>query len=168
MKLPHPRAYHIRRRKRDLLRTLSYLFALRVLAFHRKIKSRLSLAWRLVWSFLFRWGAVSKRWVQRKSQDELEEEDESAGFSPKRRKRKGVHWAVEADQSPQAVSLMSLLNPLNIVQGLPRWVIWLAALLFFRSRFFRLRARSAVTLVKLHATERLNRWRERSRRLEAG
>ena len=166
--MPHPRAFHTRRRKRDLVRTLSYLFALRILAFHRKVKYRLSIAWRIVWSFLLRWGAVSKGWVQRRSQNEQQDEDEDDGFSPKRRKRKGVHWAPEAEQSQQIVSLISLLNPYNVIRGMPKWAIWLAALLFFRSRFFRIRARAVVTLVKKHAAQRTARWQQHTKRLGAG
>ncbi|KAK9893952.1 hypothetical protein P389DRAFT_198683 [Cystobasidium minutum MCA 4210] len=171
VKLPHPRAYHVRRRKRDLIRTLSYLFALRILAFHRKIKFRLSLAWRIVWSFLLRWGAVSRRWVRRRQEDDLVDEDEDAGFSPKRRKRKGVHWAVDdgTAKRPVPTTIWSLLaSPFTIIRSMPRWAIWLAALLFFRSKFFRIRARAAVTMVKEHGRTRLDRWRERAKRLEHG
>ncbi|CDU25205.1 uncharacterized protein SPSC_05039 [Sporisorium scitamineum] len=39
---------HPRRRKRDLLRTLTYLFVLRILAFHRRLRWRMSLVWREV------------------------------------------------------------------------------------------------------------------------
>lgn len=38
-----PQHLHSRRRKRDLLRTLTYLFVLRVLAFHRRLRWRMSL-----------------------------------------------------------------------------------------------------------------------------
>ncbi|GAC74277.1 hypothetical protein PANT_10d00104 [Moesziomyces antarcticus T-34] len=43
-----PQHLHQRRRKRDLLRTLTYLFVLRILAFHRRLRWRLSLVWREV------------------------------------------------------------------------------------------------------------------------
>ncbi|EST06893.1 CRAL-TRIO domain protein [Kalmanozyma brasiliensis GHG001] len=41
-----PQHLHSRRRKRDLLRTLTYLFVLRILAFHRRLRWRMSLVWR--------------------------------------------------------------------------------------------------------------------------
>lgn len=43
-----PRHLHARRRKRDLLRTLSYLFVLRILAAHRQVRWRAALVWREV------------------------------------------------------------------------------------------------------------------------
>lgn len=41
-----PQHLHARRRKRDLMRTLTYLFVLRVLAFHRKLRWQASLIWK--------------------------------------------------------------------------------------------------------------------------
>lgn len=41
-----PQHLHSRRRKRDLLRTLTYLFVLRILAFHRRLRWRFALVWR--------------------------------------------------------------------------------------------------------------------------
>ncbi|CBQ68291.1 conserved hypothetical protein [Sporisorium reilianum SRZ2] len=41
-----PQHLHSRRRKRDLLRTLTYLFVLRILALHRRLRWRMSLVWR--------------------------------------------------------------------------------------------------------------------------
>ena len=41
-----PQHLHARRRKRDLLRTLTYLFVLRILAAHRRLRWRVSLVWR--------------------------------------------------------------------------------------------------------------------------
>lgn len=111
---------------------------------------------------------MSKGWVQRTPQSYQQDEDEDDGFSPKRRKRKGVHWAVEAEQSQQVDGLISLLNPYNVIRGMPRWAIWLAALLFFRSRFFRVRARAIVTLVKEHAAKRIARWQQHTKRLGTG
>ncbi|TKY89820.1 hypothetical protein EX895_001117 [Sporisorium graminicola] len=43
-----PQHVHSRRRKRDLLRTLTYLFVLRILAFNRRLRWRMSLVWREV------------------------------------------------------------------------------------------------------------------------
>lgn len=43
-----PRHLHVRRRKRDLLRTLTYLFVLRILALHRRVRWRVALVWREV------------------------------------------------------------------------------------------------------------------------
>ena len=43
-----PQHLHSRRRKRDLLRTLTYLFVLRILAVHRRLRWRMSLIWREV------------------------------------------------------------------------------------------------------------------------
>ncbi|KAJ1024395.1 hypothetical protein NDA18_004562 [Ustilago nuda] len=43
-----PQHLHSRRRKRDLLRTLTYLFVLRILALHRRLRCRFTLLWRQV------------------------------------------------------------------------------------------------------------------------
>ncbi|KDN44526.1 hypothetical protein K437DRAFT_257048 [Tilletiaria anomala UBC 951] len=43
-----PRHMHARRRKRDLVRTLSYLFFLRILAAHRSVRWRFKLLWRQI------------------------------------------------------------------------------------------------------------------------
>ncbi|PWY99648.1 hypothetical protein BCV70DRAFT_232005 [Testicularia cyperi] len=43
-----PRHLHVRRRKRDLLRTLTYLFVLRILALHRRLRWRVALVYREV------------------------------------------------------------------------------------------------------------------------
>lgn len=43
-----PQHLHDRRRWRDLLRTLTYLFVLRILAFHRRIRWRAALVWKVV------------------------------------------------------------------------------------------------------------------------
>ncbi|SPO28228.1 uncharacterized protein UTRI_04627_B [Ustilago trichophora] len=45
---PTPQHLHSRRRKRDLLRTLTYLFVLRILAVHRRLRWRMSLVAREV------------------------------------------------------------------------------------------------------------------------
>ncbi|PWN43177.1 hypothetical protein IE81DRAFT_322690 [Ceraceosorus guamensis] len=42
----HPQHMHVRRRKRDLLRTLSYLFVLRLLSSHRSIRAQIIYLWR--------------------------------------------------------------------------------------------------------------------------
>lgn len=142
-----------------------------MLAFHRKVKFRLSIAWRIVWSFLLRWGAVSRRWIRSSGQSDVEHEDEGLDFSPKRRKRKGVHWAVEDENAPLSTSSLIrtiIRSPFIFIRDLPRWAIWLAALLFFRSQFFRIRARATVTLIKQYGERRLQQWREKARRLEVG
>lgn len=47
-----PRQLHHRRRKRDLIRTLSYLFVLRFLAFHRHLRWRFILIWKEIFKTL--------------------------------------------------------------------------------------------------------------------
>jgi hypothetical protein len=49
---PTPRHLHARRRKRDLVRTLAYLFFLRILAAHRNVRWRLRMFWR-EWAVAF-------------------------------------------------------------------------------------------------------------------
>ncbi len=43
-----PRQLHARRRKRDLVRTLTYLFVLRILAAHRNLRWRIKLLWQQI------------------------------------------------------------------------------------------------------------------------
>lgn len=156
VKLPQPRMYHARRRKRDLVRTLSYLFALRIFALHRKIKFRLSVIWKVIWAFLLRWGAVSRSWTRSSRPSQLDDEDdEDINGTSAKKKRKGVRWAVEDRPADTALSLLTLLNPFVLLASIPRWIIWLATMLLLRSRFFRRHARRLTNMVKAYLQDRL-------------
>lgn len=192
LKLPHVRPYHNRRRKRDLVRTLSYLAALRLLALHRKLKWRLAIFWRYLWEKLLRWGAISgrRRWhllnpFSSASSSSLSspaaarrnrsatgpsrnasfssasitlinnmddaEEDEGGGDS-RRPKKKGVRWAVESDRAARPlirILVAASMMPLRWLDLLPRWILWVAALLFLRSRFFGRNADRLLLYVRL-------------------
>lgn len=191
--LPQVRPYHGRRRKRDLVRTLSYLATLRVLALHRKLKLRFTFFWRYLWDLLWRWGAISSAFRKknleetgssRTAYDEIDEddaEDESfmsnppltplaigggggsgsgVGNGKKRGKRKGVHWAADSDLTRKTHPLLALLkkiilfSPEKVFRTIPRWIIWISALVFLRSNYFRQRARTFVLLVKEELTAR--------------
>ena len=153
-KTPAIRPYHARRRKRDLLKTLSYLFALRLLAAHRKLKWRLSVAWNVIWNTLARWEAVTYRRSpsRRPSSDTL---DDSAGNTPIKRK-KGVHWDAEVavkHERKQRSILARVFWPIVMLRKIPRWVIFLGLVLFVRSKFFKTRARVVMNLARVWMNE---------------
>jgi hypothetical protein len=104
--------------------------------------------------------------VQKEIQEDTDDGDDGDSSFNKKRKRKGVRWAIEDAAAQEKRSLARLINPFALVQRLPRWAIWLAALLFFRSRFFRIRARAVITFIKLRARRRFEA--VRSARLKGG
>ena len=170
IRLPHARPFHLRRRKRDLMRTLSYLAALRIVALHRKIKWRLTLFWKIMWDALVRWGAVARHpgrswsWSARPVVPP-DEEDDSPNTSPRKRKRHSVHWAADDPrrQSWQEVAVKRIraLSPLPVLRGMPRLVYLLAALVFLRSVFFQRRARRFVDAWKEYLLELLEKYSSR-------
>lgn len=159
---PGIRPYHSRRRKRDLLKTLSYLFALRLLALHRKLKWRLSVTLSVIWNALARWDLASGRVRAGARRTSSEASDEADAGTPAKRK-KGVHWdaQVASRQEKRNGSIARLLWPVLVLRRIPRWLIFLSLVLFVRSRFFKMRARALVLLVKARAKEIYLDYRER-------
>ncbi|GAA5896949.1 hypothetical protein JCM6882_007314 [Rhodosporidiobolus microsporus] len=101
-----PRPHHLRRRKRDLVRTLTYLAALRFLALHRAIGYRLN----LVVAMLLRFTGLGW-WQARRARALAAAEAEAArtsgvGLPPASSERK-VHWAQQTAASPSPASSAS-------------------------------------------------------------
>ena len=150
MKLPYSRPKHSRRRKRDLVRTLSYLAALRILAVHRNLKWRLALSWDWISETLLHWGAISMHRTRDLPNRAEDEEEGTETESARRKRKKGVRWAADKEQPSNLVRVLSLLSPLPLLLRLPRWTIWLAALIFFRSHFFRTNAGRILSALQPH------------------
>jgi hypothetical protein len=219
------RPYHTRRRKRDLVRTLSYLIALRLLAAHRKLKWRLGVFAHILWDGLRRWGAVSvsvaapgrtRRATSQGRHDtehegsasdgeggEGREEDDGPDASSaslasiyscssakgarifkqqQKRKKKGVRWdsdvvPVDAETREQRQSsvlaragrtAVAVLNPLVVLRLFPRWMIFLAAVLLFRSTAFKRRARRIIVSLNARLRKEWLQFLERRRLQSAG
>lgn len=146
---PAIRPFHSRRRKRDLLKTLSYLFALRLLALHRKLRWRLSVTLNVIWNALARWDFTSHRAGSRRTLSDGN--DDAEGSTPMKRK-KGVHWDAKVaskQERQQNGVLTKALWPLRKLRRVPRWLSFLGLVLFVRSRFFKIRARALVMLLKV-------------------
>ncbi|GAA5831274.1 hypothetical protein JCM11251_007816 [Rhodosporidiobolus azoricus] len=100
-----PRPHHLRRRKRDLVRTLTYLAALRFLALHRAIGYRLS----LIVAMLLRFTGLG--WWQARRARSLTAEaarsssDGRSGSQPSKERK--VHWAQQATTSSTPASSAS-------------------------------------------------------------
>ena len=77
------------------------------------------------------WGAVSKR-----RRPPLPEDNDSEPDILKRRRKKGVRWATDKTPPLSLVQSMTRMSPLLLFRLLPKWTLWLGALLFFRSYFF--------------------------------
>ncbi|GAA6000778.1 hypothetical protein JCM10207_004656 [Rhodosporidiobolus poonsookiae] len=127
-----PRPHHLRRRKRDLLRTLTYLAALRFLALHRALRYRLS----LLVATLFRLTGLSW-WQTRRLRARLKAEAAAAksstaltGGALKDVQDRKVHFATQiAALSPSSASssansssssLSSIIPPQPHTQHPPR------------------------------------------------
>lgn len=156
--VPQIRPFHARRRWRDLIRTLSYLAALRILALHRKLRWRFSLVIRIVWEKLVRGGAVSGS--SSRTAEAADDKDDS-GFSSthispvkSRKQQRSVRWASDDPTSrtfSQAlIHRLAYLSPLPVFRYIPRWIYWIAALVFLRSAFFQTRARRQIDAVKAY------------------
>ena len=153
-KTPSIRPFHSRRRKRDLIKTLSYLFALRLLAAHRKLKWRLSVAWRIVWDTLVRWEAVAHR--RSSSRRTSYDEDNGSNSTTPVKRKKGVHWDAQValkQEQRQRSWIRTIFWPILVLRRIPRWLIFLALVLFVRSKFFKVRARAIVALTRVRAME---------------
>ncbi|BGP37154.1 hypothetical protein JCM10450v2_001060 [Rhodotorula kratochvilovae] len=110
-----PRPRHLRRRKRDLVRTLTYLAALRFLALHRAIQHRIN----LVVALLFRLTGFAwwRDWWARRRGSEPASAHDAAGKDPN---DKRVHWVESQAGSPasgqsstssSSTSLSSIIPP---------------------------------------------------------
>ncbi|GAA5964478.1 hypothetical protein JCM3765_006295 [Sporobolomyces pararoseus] len=82
-----PRPHHQRRRKRDLLRTLTYLAALRFLALHRAIRYRLA----VIFATLFKLTGLGLLQPSRNGRGQLQKRDEK-----ELEKTLKVHWVTDS------------------------------------------------------------------------
>ncbi|BGP05337.1 hypothetical protein JCM10049v2_001142 [Rhodotorula toruloides] len=108
-----PRPHHYRRRKRDLVRTLTYLAALRFLALHRAIQYRLN----LIVAMLFRITGLGW-WQARKARAKALEAARAAGGAGPVPDKK-VHWVASNDGSPASSNSSSSTSIASIVPPAP-------------------------------------------------
>ncbi|GAA6009894.1 hypothetical protein JCM11491_000855 [Sporobolomyces phaffii] len=101
-----PRPHHQRRRKRDLLRTLTYLAALRFLALHRSLRYRLS----VIFATLFKLTGLGLLRPSRSNRLESGAKKEAKELETSKPPK--VHWAAQASNpssgSPSMASPASL------------------------------------------------------------
>ncbi|BGP22182.1 hypothetical protein JCM10295v2_001060 [Rhodotorula toruloides] len=108
-----PRPHHYRRRKRDLVRTLTYLAALRFLALHRTIQYRLN----LIVAMLLRITGLGW-WQARKARAKALEAARAAGGAGPASDKK-VHWVASNNGSPASSNSSSLTSVASIVPPAP-------------------------------------------------